>query len=587
MDSQIISRHHFNTNITPSSEMLAVPDIAWSGEEIPAAIESFVVESANKQTDVDSRQWDLFRLAATAAQSRMAPTFESLLVMDHIHGFTPLPHQIETAKRVLQELRGRAILADEVGLGKTIEAGLILKEYLLRGLVRKALILVPASLVLQWTRELNEKFRIQATPQRNVWTWEQYELVVASLDTAKREPHREAVLAQPWDLVIVDEAHKLKNQRTKNWQMVNQIPNKYLLLLTATPMQNQLKELHTLVTLLKPGHLGSMSEFSSKHMATRRTPRDADRLRETMGDVMIRNRRKDGGTTLPPRSVQVVSLELSDAERVFYEEVQTLLKKEYDLRKSTRSSMLPLLTLQREICSSPYAALISLEKMQKKASSEQAKIHLSELIELGSQISSYTKVNKVIELVQQIDDKCIIFTEYRATQDFILYLLKKNGISAVPFRGGFKRGKKDWMKDLFEKKVKILVATESGGEGINLQFCSHMINFDLPWNPMRLEQRIGRIHRLGQTKNCHIHNLATKNTIEEHIVALLHEKIRMFEMVIGELDYIVSEQQFADWEKNLFEVAMTSKNKTDLAARIEQIGEAWRPSDQKARGVDK
>ncbi|GMA60602.1 hypothetical protein GCM10025859_10420 [Alicyclobacillus fastidiosus] len=386
--------------------------------------------------------WKMFHLAAVATQSRMSPTFESLLVMDHITGFTPLPHQVRTAERVLKELRGRAILADEVGLGKTIEAGLILKEYMLRGLVKKALILVPASLVLQWTRELNEKFQLTATAQRNEWTWEQYDVVVASLDTAKRPPHKEAVLSQPWDMVIIDEAHKLKNHRTKNWQMANAIPNKYLLLLTATPMQNQLQELHTLVTLLKPGHLGSVSQFSTNHVASRRTPRDAERLRETMGDIMIRNRRQDGATSLPPRQVEVVELELNAQERRFYDGIQSLLRDEYESRKSQRVSMLPLLTLQREICSSPYAAMISLEKMQKKSTNPSRQIQLAELIQLGSSISEYTKIGKVLDLIDKIDDKCIVFTEYRATQDFIMYMLKKKGVSAVPFRGGFKRGKK-------------------------------------------------------------------------------------------------------------------------------------------------
>ncbi|GMA60601.1 hypothetical protein GCM10025859_10410 [Alicyclobacillus fastidiosus] len=131
------------------------------------------------------------------------------------------------------------------------------------------------------------------------------------------------------------------------------------------------------------------------------------------------------------------------------------------------------------------------------------------------------------------------------------------------------------MKDLFSKKAQILVATESGGEGINLQFCNHMINFDLPWNPMRLEQRIGRIHRLGQTQTCHVYNLATRETIEEHIVKLLHEKIRMFESVIGELDYIVSDKRLANWDKELFEATMTSTDAVDLASKLNQMKQQY------------
>lgn len=568
-----LENHSFSETLL---EQAMNTDIRFEVQMVDNDLETaFNAYLAGVSTDDSPTAWKMFHLAVVATQSRMSPTFESLLVMDHISGFTPLPHQVQTAERVLKELRGRAILADEVGLGKTIEAGLILKEYMLRGLVKKALILVPASLVLQWTRELNEKFQLSATAQRNEWTWEQYDVVVASLDTAKRPPHREAVLAQPWDMVIIDEAHKLKNHRTKNWQMANAIPNKYLLLLTATPMQNQLQELHTLVTLLKPGHLGSVSQFSTNHVASRRTPRDAERLRETMGDIMIRNRRQDGATSLPPRQVEVVELELNAQERRFYDGIQSLLRDEYESRKSQRVSMLPLLTLQREICSSPYAAMISLEKMQKKSTSQSRQIQLAELIQLGSSISEYTKIGKVLELIDEIDDKCIVFTEYRATQDFIMYMLKKKGVSAVPFRGGFKRGKKDWMKDLFSKKAQVLVATESGGEGINLQFCNNMINFDLPWNPMRLEQRIGRIHRLGQTQTCYVYNLATRETIEEHIVKLLHEKIRMFESVIGELDYIVSDKRLANWDKELFEATMTSTDAVDLASKLNQMKEQY------------
>ncbi|GLG00947.1 putative ATP-dependent helicase YqhH [Alicyclobacillus hesperidum subsp. aegles] len=541
--------------------------IQWTGLSLAQELNAML----HLGQSYNHRHWELFQLAAIATQANMAPTFEDLLALEHVRGFAPLPHQIETAKRVVRELRGRAILADEVGLGKTIEAGLILKEYLLRGLVKKALILVPASLVLQWTKELNDKFRIHAIPQRNEWTWEQEDIVVGSLDTAKRPPHRDIVLRQSWDIVIIDEAHKLKNQKTKNWQMANQIPNKYLLLLTATPMQNQLKELHTLVTLLKPGHLGSANQFSVQYVADKRTAKDPDKLRETIADIMIRNRRQDGGTRLPKRHVQVVDLDLSAEERSFYEEVQQFLRDEYQARLSMHASMLPLLTLQREICSSSYAALISLEKMLKKTSHPFRQERLQKLIEMGTAIPEYTKIRKVLELVDEFDDKCIIFTEYRATQDFIMYMLKKRGISAVPFRGGFKRGKKDWMTELFSRKVRVLVATESGGEGINLQFCHYMINYDLPWNPMRLEQRIGRIHRLGQSEECHVFNLATRDTIEQHIVQILYEKVRMFESVIGTLDDIVSDTRLDAWEKRVFEATMTSSSHEELATKLRAL----------------
>jgi len=554
----------------PHPTMHTSPPLVW-GEDVKSAFTAYL-ETSSLGNYLDDRDWSLFQLYGTATQATLAPNFEDLLALEHIQGFIPLPHQIATARRVIQELHGRAILADEVGLGKTIEAGLIIKEYLLRGLVRKILILVPASLVLQWTRELREKFRVECHAQKNEWCWRQYDIVVASLDTAKREIHRTAILNEPWDMLIIDEAHKLKNSKTRNWQTVNQIPNKFMLLLTATPMQNNLKELHTLITLLRPGHLGSTQEFANEHVKSARTPKNPAQLKSNLSNVMIRNKRRDGGTNLPNRKVEVIELTLNESERCLYDAVQSFLRSEYRNCKELKMSVLPLLTLLREICSSPYAALITLEKMFKKSTDDKYRAMLGELITHANAVRGCTKVERVLDLVHTIGEKCIIFTEYRATQDYLLYMLKQQKITAVPFRGGFKRSKKDWMTDLFEKKVQVLVATESGGEGINLQFCHHMINFDLPWNPMRLEQRIGRVHRLGQTKEVEIINLATADTIEIHIVKLLYEKIRMFELVIGELDYILDEKNFHKFEENILDIALTSSSNDELAARVDMYG---------------
>ncbi|MCL6547934.1 MAG: DEAD/DEAH box helicase [Alicyclobacillus sp.] len=550
----------------------APPPVLWNDGDITSAFTEYLESPPDR--NLRAAEWTLFGLCATAVEARLASAFEDLVALEHLQGFTPLPHQMETAKHVILNLGGRAILADEVGLGKTIEAGLIIKEYQVRGLVKKVLVLVPASLVLQWTRELNEKFRIQAFAQRNEWSWTQHDVVVASMDTAKREPHRSLVTGIEWDMLVVDEAHKLKNPKTRNWQVVNEIPNKYMLLLTATPMQNHLRELHTLITLLKPGELGSAGQFASEHMESARQAKDPSRLRDNLSNVMIRNRRLDGGVTLPPRHVQMVPLELSREERLLYDAVQAFLRGQYEERRAARASVLPLITLQREICSSPYAAMLTLEKMAKRTKRDDLRQEISELIRLGEQIQTYTKVEMVFDLLSRIDDKCVIFTEYRATQDFLLYMLKRRGIPAVPFRGGFGRSKKDWMKELFAGRMRVLVATESGGEGINLQFCHHMINFDLPWNPMRLEQRIGRIHRLGQDREVFIHNLSTKGTIEAHIVELLLEKIRMFEQVIGELDYILGDDQsLRTFDETILDLAMTSQSEEELRQRLSSYGD--------------
>ncbi len=519
--------------------------------------------------DMPAGKWSLFQLAYEAEKQSLSSSFEDFICLDALPNLVPFPHQIATAKRVVNELHGRALLADEVGLGKTIEVGLILKEYMMRGLVKKALILVPASLVIQWTRELNEKFSISAFAQRNEWSWTTYDILVASIDTTKRDPHRSAVLSQDYDIVIVDEAHKLKNKKTRNWQLINQLRKKYLLLVTATPVQNDMRELFNLINLLRPGQLGNSTTFNATHVDSKRLPKNPHALRSAVGEVMVRNRREGGGVEFTERLVEVVPITLSKEEQVLYDTVTNFIKDAYSKRREAKRSVLSLITLQREICSSSYAVLGTLETMQRdKRLSENEHIALSDLYHLAESIPNYTKVNHVIDLVKKINDKVIIFTEYRATQDFLLYMLQQSGIKGVLFRGGYKRGKKDWMKDLFEHKAQVLIATEAGGEGINLQFCNQVINFDLPWNPMRIEQRIGRVHRLGQTRPVYIHNFSTQNTIEEHIVHLLQDKIRMFEMVIGKLDVILGIKAF---EEDLMRTFMESTDNAEVRARLSAL----------------
>jgi superfamily II DNA/RNA helicase len=154
--------------------------------------------------------------------------------------------------------------------------------------------------------------------------------------------------------------------------------------------------------------------------------------------------------------------------------------------------------------------------------------------------------------------------------------LTRVGIHAVPFRGGFNRNKKDWMMELFQKRAQVMVATEAGGEGINLQFCHHVINYDMPWNPMRVEQRIGRVHRLGQKRDVHIYNFATENTVEEHIIWLLHEKIQLFESVIGELETILERMgPKTAVEQNLMRIVLDAKDSSELRRRLDEWGDSF------------
>jgi SNF2 family DNA or RNA helicase len=521
--------------------------------------------------------WMLYQLAYEAEEAGLIASFEDMLCLTHLEGLEPMPHQIETAKKVLNELHGRALLADEVGLGKTIEAGLILKEYMVRGLVKKALILVPASLVLQWVRELNQKFGIAAVAQKRAHMWKECDVVVASIDTAKREPHREIVLDMEYDMLIVDEAHKLKNKKTTNYQFVQLLRKKYCLLLTATPMQNDLKELYNLITLLKPGQLGGQESFHTMFVVDKRTPKNEDKLQHEISKIMIRNKRSDGSLEFTKRIVKNIPLILSPEEQKLYDGVTSFVRGRYEDNKNNMSSMLSLVTLQREVCSSRDAVFLTLIILFKKTTEESPiRAQIWELVELIRGIQANTKAETTMSLIEDINEKVIVFTEYRASQEYLLRFFKEHGLIAVPYRGGMNRGKKDWMMDLFRGRAQVLVATEAGGEGINLQFCHNMINFDLPWNPMRVEQRIGRVHRLGQTHDVNIYNLSTKGTIEEHILNLLHEKINMFELVIGELDTILERfDKKSSLESSLFKMVMESQSDEDIKKRIEHLGQSF------------
>ncbi|WP_219837832.1 DEAD/DEAH box helicase [Paenibacillus sp. R14(2021)] len=521
--------------------------------------------------------WMMYQLAVEAEQSKLVGSFDDLQCLRSLPSFEPMPHQISTARKVLHEMSGRAILADEVGLGKTIEAGLVLKEYMVRGLVKRALILVPASLVLQWVRELNTKFGISAFAQKKEHSWG-YDVVVASMDTAKRDPHREKLLGQDYDILIIDEAHKLKNKKTTNYQFVNSMRKKYCLLLTATPVQNDLDELYNLITLLKPGQLGGQSEFAANFVVDKRLPKNEEQLQEALQTVMIRNRRGDGGIHFTKRIVKNIPLQLSKEEQALYEAVTTFVRERYDENQGDWTSMLSLVTLQREVCSSRDAVFLTLVNMFKKTPEDSpVRAKIWALVEVIRGITANTKAEKTMELVRQMNDKVIIFTEYRATQEYLLQYFKANNMIAVPYRGGMNRGKKDWMMDLFRGRAQVLIATEAGGEGINLQFCHHMINFDLPWNPMRVEQRIGRVHRLGQTSDVQIYNLCTVGTIEEHIVSLLHEKINLFELVIGELDHILErfEKKNETLEQRLARLTLESGTNNDaLKQGFDDLGQS-------------
>ncbi|MFO7317059.1 MAG: SNF2-related protein [Bacilli bacterium] len=480
--------------------------------------------------------WTLYKMAYDVVKDQLITDFSGLQAPKFLTNIQFLDHQIDAARTVIEKMNGKAILADEVGLGKTIEAGLILKEYILRGLVKKALILVPASLLTQWVDELNGKFSIPAIGcrKKNV-PFEQYDFVVMSMDMAKRSPYREKIYEQDYDMIIIDEAHKLKNNKTQTYQFVQGLKKKFCLLLTATPIQNNIFEIFYLVSLLKPGHLGNIESFQAYFRKGKNGLQEDEYLKELVNQVMIRNRRQDTGIEWVGRHVETIPIQLTEEEQEVYGMIEHLKE-----RINLYSNSFVMTTLLKEMCSSKEAAYLTLIKLKEKVQSREEREYIDEIIEKMSQLDVNSKAEKTYEIIQKAKEKVIIFTEYRATQLYLQWYLYQKGIKSVLFNGKFSKNKRDWMRKLFQDYADVLIATESGGEGINLQFCHHVINFDLPWNPMKIEQRIGRVHRFGQQSDVYIYNLAIQNTIEDRIIDLLTNKIDVFEKIVGDLDDILT-----------------------------------------------
>lgn len=475
-------------------------------------------------------------------------------------------HQFAAARRVLDEFGGSAILADEVGLGKTFEAGLVLRELLARGEVGSALVLVPASLVGQWQEEMKRFFGLSFTPEP--WDPGGHPFVLASLDWVKRPPQRDRYLGQEWDVVIVDEAHRLKNAKTANHGFVASVRHRHLLLLTATPIENDLNELFNLVNLVRPGVFGSYMDFYRRFVVDRHTPRNQAALKEILGSVMVRTLRHEAGLRLPDREVALVPLELSEAERELYERVTAAVRAAYVPRRSTGGNLLPLIMVQREVCSSSFALLGTLERLNPEWMGEAA----TDVRDLARGLEDNVKARMALGFIKRLRERAIVFTEYRDTQEFLARRFTRAGMRVHVFNGSLPSRQKQEVRERFREEGGVLVSTEAGGLGVNLQFCRVVVNYDLPWNPMRIEQRIGRVHRLGQTEPVLVVNLFATRTVEEHLLRLLHQKIDLFRRVIGDLDVILRDiERQRPLEMQLFEIFFTARDEAAIEAELEHI----------------
>lgn len=519
-------------------------------------------------------RYEDYLLRLEAEHLNLISGFDRLISINDAN-ITHYDYQINTALEALKRMRGQVLLADEVGLGKTIEAGLIAKELIERNLAKNILILTPASLVGQWQDELLVKFGEHFKIPESEDDWRETKLI-ASIDLAKRKQAANIILSREFDLLIVDEAHRLKHRGTIGFKFVNQIKKKYVLLLTATPVHNDLTELYSLITILKPGLFGTIRSFKRKFMMKEdpRLPNNEDQLKHILNDVMIRNRRDKVGISLPPRRAAIYHLELSEAEQDLYFQVSDYIRDEFRQDTSYDAHILSLVTLQREVCSSPQATRMSLERFMKRNYPEKTKVKLQQFIDLCNAVPMSRKSKATIEILSKFPEKTIVFVEFIETMKQLQKELEAAGYSVELFHGGLAgtRARREAI-ERFRTDKQILISTQAGGEGLNLQFCRQIINYDLPWNPMRVEQRIGRVHRLGQEREVFVFNLSVHRTVESRILELLSNKIRMFELVIGELDMILGDiEDEKTFEQQVIDVFLKSGSDAEMNHRFEQLG---------------
>ncbi len=642
---------------------------------------------------------NLWRLRLRLEQARLTDGLDRLICLDDIF-IDQYPYQLQAALRALRDMRGRALLADEVGLGKTIEAGIVMKELIERGLAQSILIIVPASLTGQWHEEMQLRFgesftiltrpqQISAHPPDTPVRW------LCSLERAKGAQWAELLLQREYDLLIVDEAHKLKNRSTQAYRFVNQMRSRYLLMLTATPVHNDLMELYSLVSLLRPGYLGTPAEFKRRFIyggARRRVvmwstaqinikynwaryrawllklrgrvqnptqadfaaialpdqpsprrqganlfyvskkdtktgqqplaellallaqgyrvadgllirnpqtglthafrveaelaetdktvPRQPAALRRLLNEVMIRNRRSQAGVQLPRRRAEILYLDMSPPERALYDGTTAFVRGHAGESERWGAGGMVLLTLQREVCSSPAAVAQTLHKLADQPTYQSAQEALRDLTQQARRIEVGCKALAIGQILERLPGKWLIFTDYIATMQTLSQYLDAMGIPVIVFHGGLPAQHKQEAVRRFRHQARVMISTESGAEGHNLQFCHQMINLDLPWNPMRIEQRIGRIHRLGQTQEVLIVNMAGRDTIESVILDLLARKIRMFELVVGELDLLLgalsSPKSFDALLRDAFLSSTTDQELSRKIAELEALIDASR-----------
>lgn len=611
--------------------------------------------SADLQPEIEAG-----RIAFVAAAAKVAEVLEGsssateghVLLAPMESNVIPLPHQIHALSRAISGDRVRYLLADEVGLGKTIEAGLIMRELKLRGLVRRTLVVSPKGIATQWVTELqthfNEQFQLVlgddiSTLQRLApktdsgnSAWSMFSQVIVSLDSVKPIDKRrgwtaeriaeynrsrfEDLLTAGWDLIIVDEAHRLggNTDQVARYKLGKGLAEAapYVLLLSATPHQGKTDAFHRLMTLLDDDAFPDMDSVSHERVAP----------------YVIRTEKRkaidaDGKPLFKPRLTQMIPVAWESRhhlQQLLYEAVTDYVREGYNqaLREKKRHISFLMILMQRLVVSSTRAICTTLERRLAalKEGEQQASLRLAELENsaeaseyfdefydmdgqelldelLKSQVSALqnessqvkvlleaalrceqagpdAKAEAVIEWLYKLQSeenkpelKVLIFTEFVPTQQMLKGFLEARGISVVTLNGSMDMEERKQAQEDFRKTHRVLVSTDAGGEGLNLQFAHVVINYDIPWNPMRLEQRIGRVDRIGQPKTVRALNFVFEDSVEFRVLEVLEKKLSIIyrQFGIDKTGDVLDSAQAGELFESVFASAILNPEKIETA----------------------
>lgn len=623
---------------------------------------------------------DTARIAYLASAAKVAEVLEGsstatdghVLLAPMESNVIPLPHQIQALSRALTGDRVRYLLADEVGLGKTIEAGLILRELKLRGLVRRTLVVAPKGLATQWVAEMRNHFSedfqlifgddlkvlkgIQNGSRSNYWSkpdgidkldisnsanpWQVFDQVVVSLDSVKPLDKRrgwsreqvdeynrarfEDLITAGWDLVVVDEAHRLggSSDQVARYKLGKGLAEAapYILLLSATPHQGKTDAFHRLMNLIDDKAFPDVESVS----------------RERVTPCVIRTEKRkaidtDGKQLFKPRRTQLVPVAWESRHHLqqqLYEAVTDYVREGYNkaLQEKKRHIGFLMILMQRLVVSSTRAIRTTLERRHdvlqgatRQASMRLASINKSEVDsedsddlltelydmdaqeQLDSLLGTYlsavhsessevetllnaarrseqagpdAKAEALLEWIYRLqseenksDLKVLIFTEFVPTQQMLKEFLEARGLSVVTLNGSMDMTERKYAQDDFRKSHRVLVSTDAGGEGLNLQFAHIIINYDLPWNPMRLEQRIGRVDRIGQPKIVRAINFVLKDSVEFRVREVLEQKLAIIfdEFGIDKTGDVLDSAEVGELFENVFAQAFVNPEGIDTS----------------------